>query len=277
MTQTACILCGETGGALRKVIAGGCRIWNCAQCGFVWIDRRDLAKVQAPCYEDYPYNQRLREQFPRMKLRYLAGFVARVKASLGRSDYRNCSFLDVGCANGEYMWAAREAGFGEVSGVEVDRVSAERARYFGQVYDDLARVPTGHYDLVQVKNVLANIPDLVGFMDSCVQTLRSGGLLWLDVLNWDSLTSLLRRWSSGLQRDPRRLGVLRPPYVINAFERRTVRILLTRLGLEVLGISTAYLGHRVVPYASPSLVGYAGVAGWLIGRGPMIISDSRKH
>jgi SAM-dependent methyltransferase len=277
MTVGVCEVCCGAGSLLKTRGLNGLRAWRCQGCGFVWIDRADLAASRMPaCYDGYPYNERLTKQFDRMRPHYVAGFLERIGRSFGERSLGSCTFLDVGCANGEYMWAARQVGLGDVAGVEIDAAAADRARAFGQVWGELSRVPASAYDVVQVKNVLANVSDVASFLDSCVRTLKPHGVLWLDVLNWASLTCLLRRLASQAQRRPRRIGVLRPPYVINAFESRTVRRLLERTGLRPEKVQTTYLGHNQLPYAPLFGLGYVGFVGWLMGRGAMLVSDSRR-
>lgn len=277
MRTAVCEVCCAAGSPLKTRGLGGLHAWHCSICGFVWIDRADLAaSAMPPCYQGYPYNQVLQKQFDRMKPRYVTGLLLRVGQAFGERSLRDCAFLDVGCANGEYIWAAREIGFGGVAGVEIDTAAADRARAFGQVWGDISHAPASAFDVVQIKNVLTNIPDPGSFLALCLRALKPGGVLWLDVLNWAGLTCLLRRVASRIQERPGRAGVLRPPYVISAFGGRTLRRLLERSGLRIEKIRTTYLGHNQLPYAPLSGAGYVGFVGWLIGRGAVLVSDSRK-
>ncbi len=170
------------------------------------MDRQDIAENEQPSYENYGYNQSLMTHFDKMKPLYVKGFRRRLARTLGTAQLEERSFLDVGCANGEYLWVARHLGFGRVDGVEIDTAARTRAAAYGTVVDNVEK-QTELYDVIQIKNVIANIPDFITFVRGYLNHLKPEGWLFLDVLNQDGLTSRLRI----LSKAQGRYGSLRPP------------------------------------------------------------------
>jgi SAM-dependent methyltransferase len=223
-------------------------------------------------YHEYSYNLAVHRNYEKMRGLYLKGFRERMERCPRRAFLSECCFLDVGCANGEYLGTAKEYGVGTVMGIEIDAVAAAHARAYGQVVSDFKMLPDGlKFDVIQIKNVLGNIPDISGIMKGAVSRLRRGGVLWLDVLNDNSLTSLRRKLF--LSNDGR-YGTLRPPYVVNAFKRETVGILLKSFNLRALRIHTSYMGHPLVPYHLSMAWEVLGRVSLLFDAGSMLISDS---
>jgi SAM-dependent methyltransferase len=274
-TET-CPLCNSKNIRERAKVGAFFKVWRCRECTFTWVDRSDLAKPEAaPSYQDYDYNQGLRNAFEQMKPLYVKGLEQRIFRTLGDRSLQNCAFLDVGCANGEYLWTAKSMGFGKVAGVEIDASAAKEASIYGEVVDNVCKFAPSSFDVVQIKNVLSNIPDFVDFFSSCLTVLKPDGFLLLDVLNQDSLTALLR---NNLARDYQktgRYGPLRPPYVINGFNQASIQELYRRLALTPTCISTSYMGTALVPYAPNFTVKLLGLTGSLFGKGSMLITEAK--
>lgn len=257
------------------------KIWYCRKCTFTWVDRNDLAKPEAEAfYEDYGYNQNLRSTFEQMKPLYFKGLQKRVSRTLGNRSLQNCAFLDIGCANGEYLWTAKSLGFGVVAGVEIDSVSAKQASSYGEVTDDVCKFPPASFDVVQIKNVLGNINDFVSFLNSSLKVLKPNGVLLIDVLNQDSGTALLR---SILMRDYQeregassKYGYLRPPYVINGFNKASLNELFRRFDLIPIWLRSAYpIGNCYLPYTKDSnFVKKALFTGFsMVGKGAYLLAE----
>jgi SAM-dependent methyltransferase len=211
-----------------------------------------------------------------MKLLYLKGFKQRIFRTLGNRSLKDCSFLDIGCANGEYLWTAKSIGFGVVAGVEIDSSAANRASIYGEVKGDVSKFPKSSFDVVQIKNVLSNIPDFISFMNSSLRVLKPDGVLLLDVLNQDSFTLLLRQLLMRNYESTTRYGYLRPPYVINAFNKASLIELLRRLDLTPTWISTSYAGSPLLPYYYYSVPNTLGLVGSVVGKGSFVVAEAKK-
>lgn len=272
----SCLLCAAPDCRRVTTVPPGYRVWHCSCCEFEWIDREDLQNTDSSTlYQDYPYNARIHSSFARMRAIYLLGFQERVLRYYAVEDLGRLEFLDIGCANGEYLMTALDLGLARVAGVEIDHTAANHARQFGDIVDNV-RWLDGQFDIVQIKNVITNIQDFAGFLDDCLLCLKSNGMLFLDVVNQYSLTALARKARHLLGSKASRYGRLRPPFVINGFSRASVVFLLKQRSLYPLSVRMSYLGSREVPYADVPLVKWAGMVGKALGMGTMTLVDARK-
>ena len=258
------------------------KIWRCKECTFSWVDRRDLARPEAaPSYQDYFYNQDLRNDFEPMKPLYIKGLQQRIIRTLGDRSLQDCAFLDIGCANGEYLWTAKSLGFGVVAGVEIDSVSAKQASSYGEVTDDVCKFPPVSFDVVQIKNVLSNINDFASLMNSSLKVLKPNGVLLIDVLNQDSLGGTLRSIFMRNYQERKgassKYGFIRPPYVINGFNKASLKWLFRRFELMQTWIDSSYPGSCYLPYREVSkFVNKAYLVGSsLAGKGPYILAEAK--
>jgi SAM-dependent methyltransferase len=267
-----CPICGNNTIERKKRESGiSMTLFKCRSCRFAWVDE-DMRAEAFELYQKYAYNLVVHHNFEKMKGLYFKGFSERVARYSLRTSLSESRFLDIGCANGEFLCVAKEYGFGTVMGVEIDTAAAEHARAYGKVLSDVSLLPEElKFDVIQIKNVLGNIHDVSGFMKAAVSRLQKGGRLWLDVLNDNSITS----WRRKICRSPDgRYGTLRPPFVVSAFEKCTVNALLKSLGLRVLSIHSSYMSHPLVPYFSSLGWQVLGRATLLCDAGSMLISDS---
>lgn len=239
--------------------------------------REDLEKMPEPDYDDYDYNESIRSHYPALKNEYDSGLKRRLNYGLKTDSFGDLTFLDVGCANGEYLESALSLGFRSVSGVEIDTVAANFASEHGEVVADMSSFGDRNFDVVQIKNVLTNVADPKSFLRSAVDLLSDDGLLLVDVLNHEGVTSLGRRLiaKSKLQKPDGRFGSLRPPYVINGFSRESLATLCANVGLERVSIEDSYLGSQDVPYWNTRKLDALVKACARFGRGTMIISSWR--
>lgn len=277
VSNKPCPVCESIKSESVGIEINSCRIHRCINCTFCWVDREDLKNSPVkPNYENYGYNSQMTMSFEHLKRLYIKGFKARVKHSIGKKQLENCSFLDVGCANGEYLWTAKELGFGSVSGVEIDPVAAKRASVCGEVKENASQLTCTRFDVIQIKNVLSNIPNIIDFMQEYVGLLADNGTLFLDVLNQDCLTATLRVLLGQNGNKNGRFGPIRPPYVINGFNRKSLAALFDRLGLKPQFTCTSYAGHPLIPYKSNPVIRALGFAGSLFGKGSMLVTESVK-
>ena len=98
--------------------------------------------------------------------------------------------LDVGCGNGEFLAAARSAGW-ECVGVDFDPKAVETTRSRGidvrlgpleaQGFEDSS------FDAITLSHVIEHVHDPKNLLVECVRLLRSGGMLWIATPNAESL------------------------------------------------------------------------------------------
>lgn len=282
MKDKNCLVCDRNAQTLPFEVGNGYKVNRCDACYFTWIDRDSIAKVaQEPVYDDYQYNRNLEEQFRLMEGVYKDGFLDRLKGiekiGAGKGRIEEISFLDVGCANGEYLKIAKAVGIPNVYGVEIDKLAKEKASQYGTVVDDPNKFDNILFDVIQIKNVLSNIDDMDSFFGTYCKLLKPGGVMWLDVLNQDSLLARLRNIVKSDYKKSGRYGPLRPPYVINGFTKGAVKKFSIKYGLEVTLMKTSHLGSKYVPYTPPGKIAQFIRAGSsFIGYGSMIISELKN-
>lgn len=147
--------------------------------------------------------------------------------------------LEVGCANGSFLRAARAAGF-EVQGVEPGDSAARVARAAGLpvitgVLDDPSLV-TGAWDVIVLMQTLEHLPDPAAALQRLRALLRPGGVLMMTTPNQQSWLAVLSgsRWFE--YKAPEHLFLYTP---------RTIAALLAREGFE--GIEVGRDVHRYPP------------------------------
>jgi SAM-dependent methyltransferase len=198
-----------------------------------------------------------------MRPKYVRGLRRRILGHFETMADRG--FLDVGCANGEYLDSARELGLNPVVGVEIDAEAAAKARIFGPVHASM-KDAGGPFDVVQCKNVLSNIEDFDGFFADLLSLTKPGGVLFLDVLNQFGLVARAKKMLG-------RPGILRPPFVINGFSKAAVRALAAKHGAQVRTLQTTYSGSDLLPYRESLGLAVRGRFTRMLGAASMITAD----
>jgi SAM-dependent methyltransferase len=256
-----CPLCGEEAHGETRFKG----VFRCGRHGaFEWFDRRFLEDVDLiAAYQSYPYNRSVGNNFKQMKPAYVRGLKKRILSY--RSTPHGLSFLDVGCANGEFLEAAWAIGMGPAAGVEIDEEAKKRAAAHGRVFSTMEEVQ-GQYDIVQCKNVLSNIANPMAFFASLLGKTKPDGILFLDVLNQFGLAALIKR---ALKRP----GALRPPFVINGFSKRSVVELARRSNATVVRLGTTYAGSDLLPYRRTLALVARGWVSEKAGAASMITAD----
>jgi SAM-dependent methyltransferase len=178
-----------------RAVAGHLPIVRCARCGLWLTSPRDddatLAHVYAslvdPAYEAEDDNR------SRMAREHLA-FVERHRAAPGR-------LLDVGCATGALVRAARSAGW-QATGLDASAWSIARARercleaeFVCGLVEDVS-FPAARFDVITLWDALEHLPAPRATLARVREWLAPGGWLFLNVPNRASATSRLlgRHW-----------------------------------------------------------------------------------
>jgi SAM-dependent methyltransferase len=158
----------------------------------------------------------------------------RFRRELDRLDRRGPrgTLLDIGCATGSYLCAARDRGW-TVTGVEVAEYARTQAaaRSGGLVVASCDELPAGTtFDVVTLHHVLEHIDDPVAFLRDAVAP-RVGRRLVLETPNFQSLASRVHgsRW-----RD------LRLEQHVSHFTPRTLAAVVEAAGLRVDRVYTLW-------------------------------------
>jgi 2-polyprenyl-3-methyl-5-hydroxy-6-metoxy-1,4-benzoquinol methylase len=108
--------------------------------------------------------------------------------------------LDIGCATGDFLWAAHERGY-LVEGLELSQWSSRLARERGltvhqEYLDGFAPKHRGEYDLVTLWGVIEHFANPRREIQNIAELLRPGGIVAIWTGNVNSVTSRLlgRKW-----------------------------------------------------------------------------------
>jgi 2-polyprenyl-3-methyl-5-hydroxy-6-metoxy-1,4-benzoquinol methylase len=167
--------------------------------------------------------------------------------------------LDVGCATGAFLAEAQRSGW-TCTGLELssDAVKVARGEFgVNALQGDLSTgaLTPDSFDFVTMWHVLEHLIDPADAIRRVTQLLVSGGKLYIELPNWNSLGRVAKgaAWSQ-----------LRPPEHINFFTPRSLIALVSGAGLRVARCSTAYPSlrdkARVRRVSKPLHVFVAGIA-----------------
>jgi SAM-dependent methyltransferase len=148
---------------------------------------------------------------------------------LGRiREFQNCGrLLDIGCAAGYFLKAAREQGW-EIAGVELSPRMRERAaaQLGCTVYasiDDALR--SGEkFDCVSMFEVIEHVTDPVSALREVVDLVKPGGLLALSTPNCESPNALTGAPINIWFRPPMHLCYFAPPTITAMLERSGMKV-----------------------------------------------------
>ena len=141
--------------------------------------------------------------------------------------------LDIGCATGQLLRAARERGY-QPSGVELDSWTVKHVRKKHHL--DVRPGPLGNstfsgesFDLITLIDVLEHMPDPVNQMSTAAGLLRPGGII---------LTVVPNAGCEEARRDITGWKHFKPWEHICLYDSRTLRELGLRSGLELIDVDT---------------------------------------
>lgn len=200
---------------------------RCSNCGFVFINPRPSTAWLAHRYEYYAAN------YFTDRTKLASDFkTARYDVELALLHSTEGTLLDVGCATGSFVAAARTAGF-DARGIDI---SAESTRYgreilhlpldVGDLYEH--QYPSQAFDIVTLWATLEHLVDPNRFLSEARRLLVHGGRIAFSVPNHASLTQRI------LLRRDRYVGVDH----VNYFTATTARRILARHGFRPETIRT---------------------------------------
>lgn len=237
MKPRPCHVCGEAAKIHLAFHKGAYAIVRCESCGLVYTN-----EIPSPAELDAIYG----EAFFRVGQKFAAGpgsvglinAADRVSRLLTLPAVGRTTWLDVGCATGDFLEAATGAGIAEARGIELSAFAVEkaRARGFAVVQSDFAgaQVSPESCDVVTMWDYIEHVPDPAASLRKAFVALRSGGYLALSTGDVSSLVARLtgRFWH-----------LMIPPRHLYFFTPATLARLLTSAGFVGVGIERP--GKRV--------------------------------
>lgn len=148
------------------------------------------------------------------------------------------AILDVGCSAGMFLRTLKDDGYANVHGMDLADLHCDFVRDVQGIPCDstLEVVPDGAFDLVTCHAVLEHTPDPVAFARLLTTKLKPGGLLVINVPNFDSYYRRLagRSW----------LWLI-PPVHLQYFGHRSLERTLAAAGLETTNRDSWYFSTYV--------------------------------
>jgi SAM-dependent methyltransferase len=161
--------------------------------------------------------------------------------------------LDVGCATGDFLLAARDRGW-QVSGVDpspaADQARAAGLAICGRTVRD-ADLPPGSLDVITFWDVLEHLPDPLGELRRAAELLKQGGLVAATVPDAGGALARLcgRRW----------FGYKTAGEHLQFFTAATLSSAFSSAGLELLvrrpvawSCTVGFVGDRAALYLGPA-------------------------
>lgn len=227
----SCPLCACDARRLVRREAEGTLV-RCAECAFCYVSPRPSEEDLRTLYDDEYFDPGELQSCLAFRAPVFAQCLARLRAYGGRGR-----LLDVGCGTGEFVAAARAAGW-DAEGMEASRRAAQFAR-------EQKGLPVRHatlesagfapqtFGVVTLLDVLEHLLDPRAELARVHELLRPGGLAVVRVPNL-AFQLARARLSEGLRL--RGDAGLDMRCHLNHFTPRTLRQAMRRAGLEVLGI-----------------------------------------
>jgi SAM-dependent methyltransferase len=235
MENTVCNLCGSD--MNRPFLTRADRFngevfqfVSCTQCGLIYLNPRptqpELAKYYPANHESYrsseDLNLSIEERDIRRAIDIQLDLVEKFVPSRGH-------LLDIGCATGNFMWAARERGW-EVRGIELiepaARIAQERYGLNVEIGSlETVEWPEACFNVITLWDVLEHLPDPKGALKRCHNLLVPEGLLIFSIPNLKSFDRYLfhQVW----------IGWDAPRH-FNMFSEITIKRLFELTGFELL-------------------------------------------
>jgi len=239
--RNRCPVCGAEGnGAIARF--SDATFFRCRCSNLVY---RVGTEAVAQTYERRYFFEEYERQYGRT---YLEDFDAIRKTGFERLDRiervakkGGGSLLDIGCAYGPFLAAARERGFSS-HGVDISTDAVEYVKKALGIpavasdvrsFDPFAAFSVGSFDVITLWYVIEHFRDLGGLLDRIAGMLEPGGLLAFSTPNLNGISGRVRRRGFLASSPPDHYTILNPS---------SARRVLERCGFEV--VETRVTGHH---------------------------------
>ncbi len=247
LENVSCDLCGADNSApliqARDYRYGHPEMFNivkCQHCGLIYLNPRPIAESVLERYkEDYIPNEKIdnlkrsREFFKKI----LGPLWYRIGGSYGVSDTKvKGRFLDIGCAKGDVLEAARDMG-ADVYGIELNPEFVKICKdknlnvRCGTVEDSAC--PDNYFDIIWMSQIIEHLPSPRNSLKEIGRILKPGGRLCIFCPNRGSyLSKLFGKYWHGWHI----------PFHYYAYTKETITKLATECGFKVerLSATTPY-------------------------------------
>lgn len=215
------------------------RGWSCTRCGIIFLHPQPTAEELKQLYSseyfeggDFRCGHEGGYSDPATLERMAEpGLLIEIKAmTAGRR------FLEIGCAGGAFLNAARKLGF-QPQGVELSEDACRIARetfglqvFAGELVD--ARFPDASFDVVFMGDVIEHLPNPIATLREVNRILDRKGMLVMGLPSQtNSLFSRIGFFVYGIAGKSATVAL--PPYHLFEYRPRSLRFLLRMCGFEI--------------------------------------------
>jgi 2-polyprenyl-3-methyl-5-hydroxy-6-metoxy-1,4-benzoquinol methylase len=211
---------------------------QCRKCEFVFfrdIERLDFAALYGESYfRGFEYADYLGEQDA------LRRSMCRHLVQMEKYENLRGNLFEIGCAYGLFLDEAKSR-FSSVAGVDISREATTYARQalgIDASDSDFLTMDFGsrRFEAICMWDTIEHVPLPDRFVQKASELLTSDGFLYLTTGDIGSVNARLRgsRWRQ-----------IHPPSHLGYFSRSTITLMLSRFGLDVVGIETASYYHTL--------------------------------
>ena len=262
-TKTTCPVCSSS--VVRKkpfrYVFHGSELlaWSCTRCGIIFLHPQptpeELKRLySAEYFEGGDFRCGHEEGYSDpATLEKVAdpGLLIQIK---GMTSGRR--FLEIGCAGGAFLDAARRLGF-EVQGVELSEDACRMAKetfglqvFAGGLLD--ARFPNGSFDVAFMGDVIEHLPDPIATLREVNRVLDKKGMLVMGLPSQtNSLFSRIGFFVYGVAGKSATVAL--PPYHLFEYRPRSLRFLLRLCGFDIARLDQGIIPPKQINLRGPAV------------------------
>jgi SAM-dependent methyltransferase len=254
---TTCLVCGSNDhvnflpGAKHLNLIPPVGVVRCRSCGLLFLNPRPSSYAREEIWagrkpkglEEYLNNLANYGAVTKSRLPLFEKRVAELRSKYFPSGA--VSILDIGASSGEFLEAARQAGW-DTFGVEpsTDGVAKARAKGLNVVQSPAESLPfaDGTFDLVHSNHVFEHLADPLAAAKEAWRVLRPGGVIFVEVPNQFDNIQFFRYRIMG--EVPVRERNIRSIHHLVFFSRKSLRRLLSIAGFSNIVVLNRYGAMR---------------------------------
>ena len=209
---------------------------KCDDCGLVFMnslpDHKEL--ITSFYSKESGYHHKLVENLGKIR-KYNKKFIQIIN-KLANFEIKG-NLLDVGCANGEFLFLAKKQGF-NIYGVEANTYTAGIAvnnglNVFNGILED-ANFKDNYFSVIYLGDIIEHVVDPVALLKECKRILKKEGIIIISTPNTDCFWVLATQFICHWFLFP--WSVLIPPYHLYLFSKDNFKKLLYKFDFKILEI-----------------------------------------
>lgn len=230
---------------------------KCTACGLVHTTGRYETHLQPPDTSAPSAGRRDRQRKAFAQYDRMLGGTLRAAAASGRA-------LDIGCNDGTWLDQLHRWGFTTEGTATESTAAAARHRVYDIDCTDPSACLGRRYELVTLQDALDRLDRPAAALNFAARHLAPGGVLIVEVANWNDLTRVL--WG-------RRAGRVQLGNQVAFYDRRSLRDAIRGVGLEPLSTWSA---PQVSSLVADNMLSVVEMGRALLQRGPKARIDAPR-